>query len=111
VLAVQRVGLASDLPGISALMAALASGTLFLWNSGPRAAPLAMGLALFVHSLDVFGWKFRMTWLNTAPLTPQALSAVHPSLSMAWTIVLGLSIFWVLTLLRLTIRILGSRDA
>jgi hypothetical protein len=111
VLAVQKVGLASDLPGIAALMAALASGTLFLWTSGRRAAPLAMGLALFVHALDVFGWKFRMTWLNTAPLTPQALSAAHPPLSMAWTLVLALSVFWVLTLFRLTLRILRSRDA
>jgi len=67
VLAIQRAGLASDLAGISALMAALASGVLFLWNSGRRAAPLALGLALFLHPLDLFGWKFRMTWLNAAP--------------------------------------------
>jgi len=112
VLPVQRVGLASDLRGISALMAALASGTLFLWNSGRRAAPLALGLALFLHPLDVFGWKFRMTWLNTAPLSPQPLSRIHAPLPLAWTVVLGLlSIFWVFCIVRMSARILRGGTA
>jgi hypothetical protein len=112
VLAVQRLGLASDLPGISALMAALASGTLFLWGSGRRAAPLAIGLALFIHALDVFGWKFRMTWLNSVSLSPHALPTAPPPPPLAWTVVLGLlSLFWILAVLRSTVRILRSSEA
>jgi hypothetical protein len=51
-----------ELLDTAALWAAVASGSLFLLQSGPRAVPLAIALILFLHPLDLFGWKFRMTW-------------------------------------------------
>ena len=50
----------------SALWAAVAAGLLFLLRSRPRAAPLALALILFLHPLDIFGWKFRTTFVRTA---------------------------------------------
>jgi hypothetical protein len=58
---------ASDLVGMSALTAALSGGILLAWGARPRVAPLALTLLLFLHPLDVFGWKFRMSWLETFP--------------------------------------------
>ncbi|HLF95263.1 MAG TPA: hypothetical protein VJB14_17485 [Planctomycetota bacterium] len=70
-----KLALFSDLTGMSALMAGLAGGILLLWSSGFRRAPLALGLALLVHPLDVFSWKFRMTWLKTCSLSPPRAEA------------------------------------
>jgi len=55
----------SDLLGAAALTAALGGALLLLRGSKPRAAPLALLLLLVLHPLDVFGWKFRMSWLET----------------------------------------------
>jgi len=62
-----------ELTGISALMAALAALTLMLWSSRSRHVPLALGLVLLVHPLDVFGWKIRMDWLKSRSLSPAAV--------------------------------------
>lgn len=56
-----------ELAGMSALMSGVAGGLLLLWSSGGRRAPLALALILFLHPLDVFGWKFRTTWMKSAP--------------------------------------------
>jgi len=51
----------------AALWALVAAGLLYLLRSRPRAMPLALALILFLHPLDLFGWKFRMTWIRTSP--------------------------------------------
>lgn len=71
----RQLALFSDLTGMSALMAGLAGGILLLWSSGFRRAPLALGLALLVHPLDAFSWKFRMAWLKTCALTEPRATA------------------------------------
>ncbi len=101
----------SDVVGFAAMTTALASGVLFLWGSGRRGAPLALGLALFLHSLDVFGWKFRMAWLNTCRPSPDAALAC-PSMAWPWAAALGLlSLFWIAWTLRETARIARGAPA
>lgn len=67
-----RVGssLLPDLLGASALCAFLAAMLLLAWGSGRRAAPLAVTLILVLHPLDLFSWKFRMSWLETYRANP-----------------------------------------
>lgn len=60
----------SDLLGASALASALGGVVLLLWGSTPRAAPLALTLALMLHPLDAFGWRMRMSWLETYAASP-----------------------------------------
>lgn len=97
----QRLGLGSDLPGISALMAALASGLLFLWKPGSRTAPLAQGLVLFLHPLDVWGWKFRMTWLATIPSSLHGVWHAPGAFPPAGAILTGLlCLFWIAWVIR-----------
>jgi len=62
--------LPSDLLGASALTAGLAGALLILWGSRSRVGPLALTLILFLHPLDVFSWKFRMSWLETFAANP-----------------------------------------
>jgi len=101
----------TDVVGFSAMTAALAAGILVLWSSGPRGAPLALGLALFLHSLDVFGWKFRMAWLNTIRLVPEA-GLPSPSMAWPWGAALGLlSLFWIVWTVRETARIARGAPA
>ncbi len=61
--------LASDLLATSALTAGLAGALLLAWGKSSRVAPLALTLILFLHPLDAFSWKFRMSWLETFPAT------------------------------------------
>ncbi len=70
----------SELTGASSLAALLSGGVLLLCAAGPRTIPLALGLTLFLHPLDVFGWKFRMCWIKTQPLTAAQREAqkLHP---------------------------------
>lgn len=79
----ERVGFGSspNLLGASALSAALAGGVLLLWGSRPRTAPLALGLALLLHPLDLMGWKFRMSWMETFAANPvqQDLQRIVPA--------------------------------
>jgi len=56
--------------GTSALMSGLTGGILLLGSGGSRRFSFALGLALFAHPVDVFGWKFRMSWLKTTSLSP-----------------------------------------
>jgi hypothetical protein len=67
-----------DLIATSALMSGLAGGTLLLWASGWRRAPLALALLLLLHPLDVFGWKFRMTWLKSSSVSTTRASGQKP---------------------------------
>lgn len=62
----------SELLDTSALWAGVAAGLLFLLQSRGRAVPLALALILFLHPLEMFSWKFRMTWLHTAALDSAA---------------------------------------
>jgi hypothetical protein len=62
----------SEQKGIAALMAGLAGVILLLWSSRARRVPLALGLVLFVHPLDVFGWRFRTDWLKSRRSSPSA---------------------------------------
>jgi len=55
----------AELLDSSALGAALAGGGLLLLHSRARTVPLAIALILFLHPLELFGWKFRITWLMT----------------------------------------------
>lgn len=64
-----------NLAGAAALTSGLAGGTLLLWSSGWRRAPLALALILILHPLDLFGWKFRMTWMKSCSLSPAQASA------------------------------------
>jgi len=59
------IGLLSDALGASSLFAAFAGGTLLL-ATRHRTFPFACALVLFLHPLDVFAWKSRMTWLRTS---------------------------------------------
>jgi hypothetical protein len=61
----------ADLLGAAALTAGLGGALLLLRGSRPRAAPLALLLLLVLHPLDVFGWKFRMSWLETFSANPE----------------------------------------
>jgi hypothetical protein len=61
----------SELLGASALTAALGGALVLLRGSRPRVAPLALLLLLVLHPLDVFGWKFRMSWLETFSANPE----------------------------------------
>jgi len=76
-----RFSLGSDLLGASALFAALAGGLLLLLGGRSRGAPLALTLILFVHPLDAFSWKFRMSWLETFPATAsqRQLQRIEPA--------------------------------
>jgi hypothetical protein len=79
----ERVGSSSptSLLGSSATSAALAAGILFLWASRPRAVPLALGLVFLLHPIDVFGWKFRMSWMSSFSANPtqQELQRIAPA--------------------------------
>jgi hypothetical protein len=66
---IAQIPLVPDLYATAALMSGLAGGTLLLRGSGLRQAPFALALLLFLHPLDVFGWKFRMTWLKSSSLS------------------------------------------
>lgn len=64
-----------ELAGMSALLSGIAGGLMLLWSSGGRRAPLALALILLIHPLDVFGWKFRTTWMKSAPSQESTLAA------------------------------------
>jgi hypothetical protein len=70
-----RADLFKTLAGSAALMSGLAGGALLLRSSGWRRAPLALALILVLHPLDVFGWKFRMTWLKSCSLSRDRAAA------------------------------------
>lgn len=57
----------AEILAVSAFWSAAAGGTLLLRTAVPRAAPLALALLLFLHPLDVLGWKFRASWLRRPP--------------------------------------------
>ncbi len=61
--------LVRELLDTAALWAMIAGGVMLLARPGARTAPLAIALILFLHPFDVFGWKFRMTWLRTKSQT------------------------------------------
>ncbi len=98
----QQLRLLSELLGMAAASAGVAGIVLWLQAARRRAAPLAVALILMLHPTDVFGWKSRMTWLRSAPLTPaqyesqklQAPAGERPSpgpLQRAASIVVALS--------------------
>jgi hypothetical protein len=76
-----RFSLVPDVLGSSALFAGMAGGLLLLLGSGGRKAPLAIALILVLHPLDAFGWKFRMSWLESFPANSaqQKLQRLHPA--------------------------------
>lgn len=65
-----KSSLVSDLLGASALFAGLGGGLLLLLGGSPRSRPYALALLLIVHPLDAFGWKCRMSWLESLPTPP-----------------------------------------
>jgi hypothetical protein len=82
-LTMERTGTSSPsgLVGATAMSMVLAAGVLFLWASRPRALPLALGLVFLLHPLDVFGWKFRHSWMSTFSANPtqQELQRLAPA--------------------------------
>ncbi len=55
----------AELLGANTLAAAAAGGVLLLGWALPRGRPLALALLLVLHPLDVFSWKFRLTWTRS----------------------------------------------
>jgi hypothetical protein len=58
------LGTTRELFDVSGFWSILA-GVLLLAARSRRTAPLALALILCLHPADVFGWKFRMTWIRT----------------------------------------------
>lgn len=65
-----RASLVPDCLGASALLLALSGGLLFLLGGRTRNLPIAWILILVLHPLDAFGWKFRLSWLESFPANP-----------------------------------------
>ncbi len=57
--------LLSEFLAATALSGALAGAVYLAHAASPRLRPLALGLGLLLHPLDVFGWHFRTTWIKT----------------------------------------------
>lgn len=61
---------ASELLGAASFQALLATLLVGLLAGNRRLAVVALPAILAVHGMDVFGWKFRMTWRKTYAVSP-----------------------------------------
>jgi hypothetical protein len=68
---VRDARLLTELLGAAALGCTTTGAVLYLHAARRRARPLAIALVLLLHPLDVYGWKSRMVWLRTAPLSEE----------------------------------------
>lgn len=53
--------------GMACLGAVTTSGVFLLLGHARRTIPLGLALLFFLHPLDLFSWKYRMTWQHSSP--------------------------------------------